>query len=97
MEIFCSRKFFSPSRPSPPADEEPQYRALAPLDSSLLYLFAKADDQDPDEPELDEAREPLALRTEAARARFISFLSLSLSLSLCFFPEREEASKEREM
>ena len=94
MEIFCSRKFFSPSRPSPPADEEPQYRALAPLDSSLLYLFAKADDQDPDEPELDEAREPLALRTEAARARFISFLSLSLSL---FFSEREEASKEREM
>ena len=94
MEIFCSRKFFSPSRPSPPADEEPQYRALAPLDSSLLYLFAKADDQDPDEPELDEAREPLALRTEAARARFISFL-LSLSLSLSLFFSGERRSEQR--
>jgi hypothetical protein len=96
MEIFCSRKFFSPSRPSPPADEEPQYRALAPLDSSLLYLFAKADDQDTDEPELDEAREPLALRTEAARARFISFLSLPLSLSLSlsvFFGERRSEQR----
>ena len=46
--------------------------ALAPSYLSLLYLFANASEEDFDE---DDAREPLALRTEAARAaaRFIFF------------------------
>ena len=54
--------------------EPPQWLACAPK-CSLLYLFANADDEDPDVAAELEAREPLALRTEAARAaaRFISF------------------------